>query len=79
MEHYQRNGGESELAMILEKEPQFIIKGGKPSGVILDINDYTELLERLEDTEDLAELNELRKRPLKFMPFEEFLGELKNV
>lgn len=67
------------MAKILEKEPQFIIRKGKPVAVIIDIHDYEELLERLEDAEDLEELNELRKGPLKFRSFEGFLKELKNV
>ncbi len=67
------------MTRVLEKEPQFVIKRGKPAAVILDIHDYEELIERFEDAEDLTELNELRKKSLKFRPFEEFLGELKNV
>lgn len=67
------------MAKILEKEPQFIIKKGKPIAVIIDIHDYEELLQRLEDAEDLAELKELRRGPLKFRPVGEFLKELENV
>ncbi len=52
-----------------------IIRDGKPAAVILDINEYEDLLERLEDAEDLKALEEMKKRPLKFRPFEDFLGE----
>ncbi len=61
----------------LVEKPQFIIKEGKLTAVVLDIRDYTELLERLEDVEDLAELRRLRKKPLNFRPFEKFLKEQK--
>jgi len=43
--------------------------------VILDINDYQEMLERLEDLEDLKFLKAMRKRPLQFRRLEDFLGE----
>ncbi|PIZ15173.1 type II toxin-antitoxin system Phd/YefM family antitoxin [Candidatus Desantisbacteria bacterium CG_4_10_14_0_8_um_filter_48_22] len=60
---------------ILVKEPEVIMRHGKPSAVILDINSYRELLERAEDVEDLEELKQLRKKPLKFRKLSEFVKE----
>lgn len=57
------------------KTPEFILRKGKPAAVILDIDDYKEILERLEDAEDLKKLEEMRKAPLKFRKLEEFLKE----
>lgn len=57
------------------KEPEIIFRGGKPAAVILDIDDYQELLERLEDAEDLKILAEMRQKPLKFKRLEDFLAE----
>jgi PHD/YefM family antitoxin component YafN of YafNO toxin-antitoxin module len=57
------------------KEPEVVLRDGKPSAVILDINGYREMLERLEDVEDLKALARMRKRPLKFRGLEEFLRE----
>ena len=57
------------------KPPEIVLKGGKPSAVILDIDEYRQMLERLEDLEDLNMLKEMRKRPLKFRKLEEFLKE----
>jgi PHD/YefM family antitoxin component YafN of YafNO toxin-antitoxin module len=57
------------------KEPEIILRNGKPSAVILDIDKYREMLERLEDAEDLKVLTEMRKRPLKFRGLDEFLRE----
>lgn len=57
------------------KEPEIILRNGKPSAVILDIDKYREMLERLEDAEDLKVLTEMRKRPLKFRRLDEFLRE----
>ena len=57
------------------KAPEIVLKEGKPSAVILDIDDYREMLERLEDLEDLNTLKEMRKRPLKFRKLEDFLKE----
>lgn len=57
------------------KTPEIVLRGGKPSAVILDIDDYREMLERLEDIEDLNMLREMEKRPLKFRKLEDFLKE----
>jgi hypothetical protein len=54
------------------KEPEVILRGGKPAEVILDIDDYQEMLERLEDMEDLKMLLEMRQKPLKFKKLEDF-------
>jgi PHD/YefM family antitoxin component YafN of YafNO toxin-antitoxin module len=58
-----------------KKAPEIVLRGGKPSAVILDIEEYREMLERLEDLEDLNMLKEMRKRPLKFRKLEDFLKE----
>lgn len=55
--------------------PQIVLRDGKPAAVILDIDEYQELLERLEDLEDLQALQKMRKRPLKFRKLEDFLKE----
>jgi DNA-binding HxlR family transcriptional regulator len=55
------------------KEPEIVLRDGKPVAVILDIDEYQEMLERLEDSEDLKILEEMRKRPLKFKKLESFL------
>jgi len=52
-----------------------ILRDGKPVAVILDIDEYQELLERLEDHDDLHMLEEIRKKRLKFRRLEEFLKE----
>jgi PHD/YefM family antitoxin component YafN of YafNO toxin-antitoxin module len=57
------------------KIPEIVLREGKPSAVILDIDDYREMLERLEDIEDLNMLTEMRKRPLKFRKLDDFLKE----
>jgi PHD/YefM family antitoxin component YafN of YafNO toxin-antitoxin module len=57
------------------KEPEIIFRGGKPAAVIIDIDEYQEMLERLEDAEDLKILAEMRQKPLKFKRLEDFLVE----
>lgn len=54
---------------------QVVVKGGEPSAVILDIEEYRELLERLDDAEDLKVLERMRKGPLRFRRLDEFLAE----
>ena len=61
----------------LLKEPEFIIKNGKPTRVILSIEQYRELLERLEDVEDLAELKRIRLKTPRFRRIEDFLKEVR--
>jgi prevent-host-death family protein len=56
------------------RSPEIIVKDGRPRAVILDIDEYQEMLERLEDIDDLKMLEEMRKKPLKFRKLEEFLG-----
>lgn len=55
--------------------PQIVIKNGKPTAVIIDIDEYRQMLERLEDLEDLQTLEEMRQSPLRFRKLEEFLEE----
>jgi PHD/YefM family antitoxin component YafN of YafNO toxin-antitoxin module len=57
------------------KAPEIVLREGKPSAVILDIDDYRKMLERLEDLEDLDMLKEMRKKPLRFRKLEDFLKE----
>jgi len=57
------------------KAPQFVIQDGKPSAVILEIDQYVEMLKKLEDMEDLKTLEQMRKKPLKFRRLEDFLEE----
>ncbi len=57
------------------KTPEIVLKEGKPSAGILDIEEYRQMLERLEDLDDLNLLKEMRKRPLKFRKLEDFLKE----
>jgi PHD/YefM family antitoxin component YafN of YafNO toxin-antitoxin module len=57
------------------KAPEIIFRQGKPRAVILDIDDYQEMLERLEDAEDLRELERMRKGSLSFRNLGDFLKE----
>ena len=60
---------------VKKRSPEIVLRDGKPAAVILDINEYQEMLERLEDLEDLRELAEMRAKPLKFRKLEDFLKE----
>lgn len=57
------------------KTPEIVFSEGKPTAVILDINEYQEMLERLEDAEDLKMLEDMRKTPLKFRALDDFLQD----
>jgi PHD/YefM family antitoxin component YafN of YafNO toxin-antitoxin module len=60
---------------IKRKAPELVLKEGKPTAVILDIDEYQEMLERLEDIEDLRMLEQIRQKPLRFKKLENFLKE----
>jgi len=58
---------------VKKKNPEIVFRDGKPVAVILNIEEYQEILEQLEDIEDLKVLEEMRKKPVKFRRLEEFL------
>lgn len=60
-----------------KKAPGIIFREGRPSAVVLDIEDYREMLEKLEDVEDLKMLEKMRSKPLGFKKLEEYLEERK--
>ena len=53
------------------KRPSIVFHDGKPSAVILDIDEYQEMLEQLDDAEDVKRLEEMRKTPLRFRKLSE--------
>lgn len=57
------------------RRPDVIYREGKPTAIILDINEYEELIEQLEDAEDLAYIRELKKKELEFESLEGILRE----
>jgi PHD/YefM family antitoxin component YafN of YafNO toxin-antitoxin module len=63
---------------IKRKAPELVIKEGKPTAVILDIDEYQEMLERLEDIEDLRMLEQMRQKPLRFKKLENFIKEYQS-
>ena len=58
--------------------PEIVVKGGKPSAVIVPLDQYREMLERLEDADDLKALNLIRKKPLRFRTVDDFLKETRR-
>ena len=57
------------------KRPDIVYRNGKPAAVIVELDEYEELLEQIEDAEDLAYLKELRSRPLEFVTLGDLLKE----
>jgi len=64
---------------VTRRAPELVLRDGRPSAVILDIDEYQEMLERLEDVEDLKMLEEMRKHALKFRRLEDLLGEMRDA
>ena len=65
----------SGIAKIKKRSPEIVLRDGQPAAVILDIDEYQEMLERLEDLDDLQMLKEMREKPLNFRKLEDFLAE----
>ena len=61
------------------KDPEIVMRGGRPAAVILSIDEYRKLLERVEDAEDLKTLRAMRQKPLKFRKLEDFLRDSAGV
>ena len=57
------------------KNPEIIIRDGKPVAVVLDIDVYQEMLERIEEIEDLEYLEQVRQKPLEFRSLDDFLKD----
>lgn len=57
------------------KEPEVVYRNNKPVSVILDIDEYNEILERLEDIEDLKFIEGLKNKKLEFRKFDDFLSD----
>jgi PHD/YefM family antitoxin component YafN of YafNO toxin-antitoxin module len=55
------------------KEPEIVLRNGKPAAVIIDIDAYQELLERVEDAADVKRLEKMRKGRLSFKTLDAFL------
>lgn len=61
------------------KDPKIVMRQRKANAVILDIDEYRELLERVEEADDLKALEKMRKGPLKFRKLEDFLKDASRV
>jgi PHD/YefM family antitoxin component YafN of YafNO toxin-antitoxin module len=61
----------------LKNKPSIILRDGKPSAVILELEDYEELLQRLQDYEDIAYIEQIKKEGnLEFISLDDFLKEI---
>ena len=52
---------------------KLVMENGKPSEVILDIDEFERLLEKLEDKYDLETLEKMRRQELEFSRLEDVL------
>ncbi|CAN5766409.1 hypothetical protein BH20VER1_BH20VER1_06950 [soil metagenome] len=59
----------------LNPKPEYIVKNGKATAVILSIKEYEALIERAEDAQDAKWLRERRKKPMTFRKLDEYLAE----
>ena len=65
--------------VLIHRKPSVIYQDGKPTAVILDIDQYEEILERLQDLDDLAYIEDLKQRgDLEFTPLDDFMKEISD-
>ena len=59
------------------KKPAIVLQNGKPTAVIIDIDQYEEMLEKLQDLEDLAYIEQIKsERNLEYISLEDYLKEI---
>ena len=63
------------IMQIQKKHPQLVYEENTPVAVIIEINEYREMLDRLEDKEDLEMINTMKKKDLQFRKLDDFLSE----
>jgi len=56
------------------KDPDIIVKNGKPQAVILDIKEYEKLLESAEESNDLSEFRKIKKSKPSFKSLDSYLA-----
>lgn len=61
--------------MEFDQKYDIVYKKGKPSAVILNLDDFIKILERLEDYDDLKDIKEIEGKE-QFRSFESFLEEI---
>ncbi|PIQ09954.1 MAG: hypothetical protein COW71_04550 [Ignavibacteriales bacterium CG18_big_fil_WC_8_21_14_2_50_31_20] len=61
-----------------KKNREFIYRNNKPVSVIIDIEEYEQLLSRVEDIEDVEFIRNLKKKKLEFRSFDSFLEEVSS-
>ncbi len=64
--------------MISEKERYIVDKDGNHVGVILDIEDYRQLLEDLEELEDIRAYDEAKASGDEAIPLEQAIEEIER-
>ncbi len=53
---------------------RLILEDGKPTGVILDLDEYAALLERLDEADDLAALRKMTAADWQTVSFDDYLA-----
>ncbi len=61
------------------KPPEIIVRNGKPTGVIISVEEYREMLERLDDIEDIRALDKARRGKTSFRSLDAFLEQLRKA
>lgn len=60
------------------REPEIVMRNGKPVSVILPIKSYEELLEHAEDSEDVAWLKRARCKTLRYRSIDDYLAKVQG-
>ncbi len=60
------------------KNPEIIYRNHKPVSVIIDLEEYKQMLERLDDIEDIAFIESIKNKQMKFKKLDDFLMEFES-
>lgn len=73
-----RSNPSAVIALAKQMGPVYIFNRSKPMGVLIDIEEYDDLIDRFEDALDAEEIQQLQKtaKPSDFIPLEEIEKEL---
>lgn len=58
---------------------RLILEDGKPTGVILNLDEYEAILERLDEADDLEAIRQMRREDWQTVSFEDYLAGRDDV
>ena len=74
MQVYQTPGWYNTRMTVKAHGRRLILEDGKPTGVILDLDEYAALLERLDEVDDLEAIRQMQAADWQTVSFDDYLA-----